>query len=266
IMVKEVAGWKVCWPEMGINTLGYLQPGKAYLMNTFTGTGTFSYPVCGQLKSIPGFNPRYSPGINPWSDCHETAISHVIALLPEATSNIESGDVLGAFTSSGRCAGYVQLANPAETTLLSIFGDDPLTTDVEGFTESEQILLRLARITTGEVFEIIATWNPGQPQNDGEFSENGISAIDQLKVGAVSVLDNSTDMEIYPNPARDILHIKTTFQGSCNWSLMNIQGILMMLGTFRNQTIIDIASLEPGIYLIKITNKDHVSVTSFVKQ
>jgi len=122
------------------------------------------------------------------------------------------------------------------------------------------------QVTAWKFPEIDATYNPGQPQNDGEFSENGISAIDQLKVGAVSVLDNSTDMEIYPNPARDILHIKTTFQGSCNWSLMNIQGILMMLGTFRNQTIIDIASLEPGIYLIKITNKDHVSVTSFVKQ
>jgi len=33
-LVKEVAGTKVYWPLMGINTLGYLEPGKAYYVLT----------------------------------------------------------------------------------------------------------------------------------------------------------------------------------------------------------------------------------------
>ncbi len=43
VIVKEVAGWCIYWPEMGINNLEYLQSGKAYfvLMNTET---TITFP------------------------------------------------------------------------------------------------------------------------------------------------------------------------------------------------------------------------------
>jgi hypothetical protein len=45
ILLKEVAGYKIFWPAMGINTLNELQPGKAYfvLMNE---DATVTYPNC----------------------------------------------------------------------------------------------------------------------------------------------------------------------------------------------------------------------------
>jgi len=32
VIVKEVAGWNLYWPEYGINTLGAMLPGKAYFV------------------------------------------------------------------------------------------------------------------------------------------------------------------------------------------------------------------------------------------
>ncbi|MCF8365541.1 MAG: carboxypeptidase regulatory-like domain-containing protein [Bacteroidales bacterium] len=45
IIIKEAAGWNVYWPEMGINTLETMQPGKAYfiLMNDAT---EITFPDC----------------------------------------------------------------------------------------------------------------------------------------------------------------------------------------------------------------------------
>ncbi len=45
VMVKEVAGWRLWWPEMGVFTLSQLQSGKAYfvLMNDVAG---ITFPEC----------------------------------------------------------------------------------------------------------------------------------------------------------------------------------------------------------------------------
>ena len=32
IIIKEIAGWKIYWPAMGINTLEIMEPGKAYFI------------------------------------------------------------------------------------------------------------------------------------------------------------------------------------------------------------------------------------------
>ena len=46
LMVKEVAGTGVYWPENGINSLGNLVPGKAYFFLTNAAV-SFTYPACG---------------------------------------------------------------------------------------------------------------------------------------------------------------------------------------------------------------------------
>jgi PKD repeat protein len=57
-MVKEVAGIGIYWPEMGINTLETLSPGKAYYVHT-TGETTINFPQCQEnykLKWSDDFN------------------------------------------------------------------------------------------------------------------------------------------------------------------------------------------------------------------
>lgn len=45
-VVKEVSGFKLYWPEMGINSLGELMPGKAYYV-LMGGSESVLYPNCG---------------------------------------------------------------------------------------------------------------------------------------------------------------------------------------------------------------------------
>lgn len=45
IMIKEIAGYNLAWPENGINTLGQLVPGKAYYILTNAGF-TLTFPAC----------------------------------------------------------------------------------------------------------------------------------------------------------------------------------------------------------------------------
>ena len=45
IIIKEVAGWHMYWPEMGINTLETLVPGKAYFI-LMESEGEVAFPEC----------------------------------------------------------------------------------------------------------------------------------------------------------------------------------------------------------------------------
>ena len=45
IIIKEVAGWGIYWPEFGINTLGALSPGKAYFV-LMGSEGDVTFPGC----------------------------------------------------------------------------------------------------------------------------------------------------------------------------------------------------------------------------
>jgi len=46
VIVKEIAGWRIFWPAMGISTLETLEPGKAYFLNTLTGNGQVVFGEC----------------------------------------------------------------------------------------------------------------------------------------------------------------------------------------------------------------------------
>jgi hypothetical protein len=50
-ILKEVAGWKVYWPEYGINTIGQVQPGKSYFV-LFDEITVLQFPACGLKNSI----------------------------------------------------------------------------------------------------------------------------------------------------------------------------------------------------------------------
>jgi len=45
IIIKDVAGTGVFWPEQGINTIPFLKPGKAYFVK-MAGEGSVTFPVC----------------------------------------------------------------------------------------------------------------------------------------------------------------------------------------------------------------------------
>jgi hypothetical protein len=109
-----------------------------------------------------------------------------------------------------------------------------------------------------------------------ELGRTGITSLSPFAVAdasaPVGIKNNkggSIGFEIYPNPAKDVLILETaaTMQGY-KYEVIDVTGKLVKAGT-TDQTsfMVDVASLKPGYYFIKVINQDdNVSgVKRFVK-
>ncbi|HLP11071.1 MAG TPA: T9SS type A sorting domain-containing protein [Flavobacteriales bacterium] len=76
-------------------------------------------------------------------------------------------------------------------------------------------------------------------------------------------LNSHSAYNVYPNPVSNILHIETSSTNlSCR--VFSTTGQLQL--AFANQNTIDVSSLSPGLYLIKIDDKNSSLTKRFVKQ
>lgn len=78
------------------------------------------------------------------------------------------------------------------------------------------------------------------------------------ETGIESLLTPNSQLNVYPNPCRDILHIEGIDEGT-GISIYNMQGQLQ-LSSFESQ--FSTLNLAPGIYIIKCRDK----ATKFVKK
>ncbi|MBK9735365.1 MAG: T9SS type A sorting domain-containing protein [Saprospiraceae bacterium] len=80
---------------------------------------------------------------------------------------------------------------------------------------------------------------------------------------SVPTADVTTDISIYPNPVRDILHISTK-ETWTKAEIYDISGRIMRSVALDTQTI-DVSNLESGTYIIKLRNGDKSGNVKFVK-
>lgn len=246
-MVKEVAGWNVYWPEFGINTLGVLEPGKAYFV-LMAGEASVTFPECTiakgtTLKAIQQMMPE-------GFDLKRTASSHTIVIPKSVFEGIQNSRVLIANDASGNCFGVASWNG--ENTSITLFGDDPLTDQKDGFFEGEEISFELQNEGISTALQV--EFDQSQPQYDGLFHTNGLSAIKAIEIsssGYVNITEGSFD--VYPNPADEILYIIKGFESNVELSIISIQGIKVFATEFEGlKTEIDIKSLPCGVYFVRL--------------
>ena len=109
-----------------------------------------------------------------------------------------------------------------------------------------------------------------------ELGRTGITSLSPFAVAdasaPVGIKNNSkgsVGFEVYPNPAKDVLILETaaTVQGY-KYEVIDVTGKLVKAGaTSQTSAMVDVASLKPGYYFIKVINMDdNVSgVKRFVK-
>lgn len=98
-------------------------------------------------------------------------------------------------------------------------------------------------------------------------SDPDFQAVLNIKYGASTMgVDavNTSQLDVYPNPATDILTIKTD-QHIENFSVFSVSGQLMLSGTTPSKEIF-IRDLPSGMYLLNVQSGDSVQKVKFIKR
>jgi len=252
VVVKEIAGNKVFWPAMGINTLGNVTPGKAYLA-LMQNAGEITFADCDAY--LTGELPA---GIDNTDDSQElgipkTPLTHSIAFFPSSSALISAGDIIKAFDSNGNMVGGFIWQN--ENAVLTLYGNDPTTPEKDGLEEFEPFELRLIKNGNGVEYKLEVNFDPSLPQASSLFVTNGLSAIHEMSLQVLPTSFNNSNIHIYPNPAQDeiVLAIYDLNFSEGIAIIRQMDGsVVQQAVTTQNPSVISVKSLKPGVYLIQL--------------
>lgn len=249
-IVKQVAGSKLLWKEMGINTLGFVNPGKAYFVYCYAPT-SISYPYYAD-KAAPETKPE-EPILSPFATVTPTPISHVIAFDANAVAQLKPGDILAGFGQNGLCTGLAQISD--EQTTLVLYGDDATTEQNDGLTDGEEIRYRLYRPEDDQTFDLLLSWDADY-QEGNAFVAHGVSVATSIHLSSVgiSVVDPGS-ISIYPNPTTGDVQI-SGIEDNYTVEVYNAVSENLLQMNLSGEGRINLSSYPKGIYIIKITTRD----------
>ncbi len=72
-------------------------------------------------------------------------------------------------------------------------------------------------------------------------------------------------LNIIPNPTSDFIRIDADFQKDVDVEIYDVTGKLIMKDRYNNHHNLEVSSLNPGVYYIKIRESSRTSVGKFVK-
>nr|NQU93221.1 T9SS type A sorting domain-containing protein [Bacteroidota bacterium] len=249
VIVKDVAGGNVYWKDYGINTIIDLLPGVGYFV-LMSDEGTITFPQEAD-NSSSGKLIAMNPVISPWNDVVYTPASHAVAFNP-ATTMFQQGDIIGGFTNTDLCSGLVGFADTDQPFVVSLNANDQYTIETDGFEIDEFISYKVYRPSTGETFELEATYNP--EMNQGYFEPNGLSEVISVKLSATGIANKiAGSLRIYPNPTHGIFTIEGV-DGIVGVQIFNTFGEDIYLNELYLPEKLDLTSQPKGVYIIRIEN------------
>ncbi|ALO15848.1 hypothetical protein L21SP5_02215 [Salinivirga cyanobacteriivorans] len=90
--------------------------------------------------------------------------------------------------------------------------------------------------------------------------------VDNISVSAADgiIFNSPQDLTVYPNPAQNTLFVNG-FNGDAQVDIISMDGKVVMNKQIESNRV-DVASLNEGLYIIRITNNNEVYTTRFVKE
>lgn len=101
-----------------------------------------------------------------------------------------SGDEIAIFNKKGMLAGVAVYED--KPLAITVWGDDPTTETVDGFTFAEDFIYRVWRTNAQEEFTAEVAYESG----DVKYENDGVAVLKKLVVGG----QGATLLNIYPNP------------------------------------------------------------------
>lgn len=270
IIAKEVAGTAVYWPAYGINTLGQFFPGKSYYV-AFDAHETITFPQCTKVSTDSG-SPSKKPVNSPWNEINRTAGSHSIAV-PASTiteAGISTGDILGVFTIEGKCAGVAEVFNPEKSLAITVYGNDEITAEKNGFYTGESFQFKIYETDSNQETDLDVEYDLSLPQA-GSFIPNGLSAISALKISRVSAgTAHIKTLSLYPNPTTGKVHVKMNrWPQNVSIKITNAQQSLIAqyqpdVPDVQQPLLIDLSSKPSGVYFFTVSGDDFFDVRKVI--
>jgi len=90
-----------------------------------------------------------------------------------------------------------------------------------------------------------------------------ITALCNNALAVTTVEETEVALEVYPNPAHDVLNIATSGSDIQHISIINAMGMEVYQGGYT--PVIDISTLQKGIYLVKLDSESKSIVKKIVK-
>ncbi len=265
VVVKEIAGNKVFWPAMGINTLGNVHPGKAYLV-LMQNTGEITFADCDVTLSGEIPEDFDNPDNALETGITRTPLTHSVAFFSSISELFTEGDIITAVDAGGNKVGALTWQN--ENAVLAIYGNDPTTPEKDGLEELEPFELRLIKNGNGTEYKLEVNYDPSLPQASSLFVTNGLSAIIEMSLRVRVIPINNLSVQIYPNPAQDEIIISVddlTFTEG-NLVIRRIDGSVVQQSVAnQNPSEINIKSLQPGVYILQLSVDGNSVNKRFVK-
>lgn len=240
------------WPDGGINTLPWLVPDYAYLIN-MKAASSFTYPLPTKSETPQVTEPQFIASAGVWNEVVNTGNPHFISIHTEALKALEEGDFIGVFNLSNRCVGLAQYQNTGQNLFIAAFGDDELTAEVDGLMAGERMIFKVYRPSNGYIYELDVTYSQAMPNHDGLYQLHGMSMIVEMKVGSTNISDPTlSTISIYPNPTSGLLNI-SGYHGVLDVVISNTQGQVILRSVIKDQATLDLSTLPKGVYMIRLT-------------
>jgi hypothetical protein len=265
IIVKEIAGNNLYWPDQSIYTLVNLMPGKAYMVAT-AAVCSVTFPDYTPGPNNPVNTWDVVSNITSWNDVYPTPGSHCIAIDQNALGAVKPGDIIGIFNAAGLCCGMTEVKDTNSPLGLMAFGDDVTTDNVaDGLTEGEPMSLKLYRPETFEEFKIFPIFEQEQTEK-GFFKTDGLSKISSLTLSSLSVELNYTEdcLAFYPNPTDGVLFFTNRcLEGNADVKVYNNYGHVVIedhlfFDTLHQTYHLDLTSLREGVYMVRLAGETFV--------
>jgi uncharacterized protein (TIGR02145 family) len=263
-IIQELIGTKVYWPAMGIYTLDQLLPGKAYKIKTLSEL-SLTFPECDQKGSLQVYEQINSiPTV--WGEMLMTPQSQPVVFKQEAMAQFADGDMIGAFGVDGVLYGYMQVTGKGQNHAITLFGDASYGASKDGFSEGERISYRLYRASTGEEFDLRVeydhTMNATGNFHPGSFAAVIKTSLDVTGMGEIS----SAVFSMYPNPASEVVYF--SYDGAADESvtvlIYDAKGQAVTNERFTQNLQLNTASLDAGVYFVKISTQSHTEVRKLI--
>ena len=262
-IIKEIAGSGIYWATYGINTIGELMPGNAYHIRVNNPVSVV-FGDCDVMFKSTNASAHRPENLTKWNDLTYTPSTHIIAIDDKILDQFMPGDVIGAFTQQGICAGMMEIM--IQKNCLTLFGDDQFTSVIDGFVENSLIKFKVYRPATGEEFELDVSFDRSLPNADGVFVTNGVSRIIDTEMSTTAIVGtNFGEINIFPNPTKGSVNISGVKNNSTIEIYTSGGQVLETITCNNNPGTVEILSIDlstypGGIIYFRVTSLEKVEV------